>query len=72
MGDKIVKISGGKGARRTENLPAKTWCGSGRVGCGMGCGDSCVIGSGKSRKKMKATRRNYEVWTMGKLLKEVD
>jgi len=70
MGDKIVKISGGKGARRTVKQGLRTWCGSGRLGCAQACGLGCIIGGGRSLKKSKPTRENYEKWTTARLTLE--
>jgi hypothetical protein len=69
MGDKKITQSGGKGTSRTEKLKRKTWCGSGRMGA---CGLGCMIGIGKSQKKSKPTRKNYERWTTKTLLAKTD
>jgi hypothetical protein len=72
MGDKKITQSGGKGTSRTVNLKRKTWCGSGRMGDSCACSLGCMIGIGKSQKKSKPTRRNYERWTTKTLLTKTD
>jgi hypothetical protein len=72
MANKIITQSGGKGTVKTTKLGRKTWCGSGRLGVSCSCGLGCIIGKGKSQKKSKTTRRNFESWSTNTLIQEID